>query len=88
MYQVILSNKAEKQLGKLERPLQERIVTALERIRIRPEAYITKLVGEQLYKFRVGDYRIIIDIDQGLLRILVIKIAHRKNVYDYSKLHK
>ena len=88
MYQVILSNKAEKQLGKLERPLQERIVTALERVRIRPEAYITKLVGEQLYKFRVGDYRIIIDIDQGLLRILVIKIAHRKNVYDYSKLHK
>ena len=88
MYQVILSNKAEKQLGKLERPLQERIVTALERIRIRPEAYITKLVGEQLYKFRVGDYRIIIDIDQGLLRILVVKIAHRKNVYDYSKLHK
>ena len=88
MYQVILSDKAEKQLAKLERPLQERIVAALERIRIRPEAYITKLVGEQLYKFRVGDYRIIIDIDQGLLRILVVKIAHRKNVYDYSKLHK
>ena len=82
MYTIILSAKAEKQLKKLDKENQERIIHALERIRIRPESYITKLVGDPGYKFRVGDYRLIIDIDRGKLLILVIKIGHRKNIYD------
>lgn len=44
---------------------------------IRPESYVSKLVGDPGYKLRVGDYRIIIDIDNNNLLILVIKIAHR-----------
>lgn len=82
MYNLIFSDKTLKQLGKLEKSMQERILNALERIKIRPEAYITKLVGDVGYKFRVGDYRVIMDIDKGRLLILVIKIGHRKNVYD------
>ena len=39
----------------LECQTQERILNALERIKLRPEIYITKLVGESAYKFRVGD---------------------------------
>ncbi len=81
MYEVILSSKAEKQLKKLHKDVQARIISALDRIRIRPESYITKLVGEEGYKFRVGDYRIIIDMDRGKLLILVIKIGHRRNIY-------
>ena len=82
MYEILFSDKASKQFYKLERSLQERIINSLERIRIRPEAYVTKLVGDPAYKLRVGDYRIFLDIDQGKLIILVIKIGHRKNVYD------
>lgn len=82
MHEIEFSKLAEKQLYKLETNLQIRIINALERIRIRPESYITKLVGEPGYKFRVGDYRIIVDIDKGRLLILVIKIGHRKNIYD------
>ena len=82
LYEVILSNKASKQLEKLEKEDQIRIRVALERIRIRPEAYITKLVGRPLYKFRVGDYRVLMDLDKGKLIILVIKIGHRKNIYN------
>jgi mRNA interferase RelE/StbE len=82
LYEIIVSDKAEKQLKKLDKPIQERIINALERIRIRPEAYLTKLVGESAYKFRVGDYRVIIDIDQGKLQLLMIRVGHRKDVYD------
>ena len=82
MYELIISDKAKRQLGALERNVQERILKALERIRIRPEAYVTKLVGCKEYKFRVGDYRIIMDIEHDKLLILVIKVGHRKNVYD------
>lgn len=82
MYEIIFSQKAKKQLFKLEKVIQERIISALERIRIRPEAYITKLVGDLGYKLRVRDYRVIMDIDKNKLLVLVIKIGHRRSVYE------
>ena len=81
MYEIIFSNKAKKQLFKLEKSIQRRIIAALERIRIRPEAYITKLLGDPDYKLRIGDYRVIMDIDNNSLLILVIKVVHRKDIY-------
>jgi len=81
LYEIIFSQKAKKQLFKLEKNIQERIITTLERIRIRPEAYITKLVGDPGYKLRVGDYRVIMDINNNNLLILVIKVGHRKDIY-------
>ena len=80
-YEIIFSDKAFKQLKKLEREVQERIIATLERIRIRPEKYVTKLVGDPGYKLRVGDYRVILDIERDQLLILVIKIGHRKKIY-------
>jgi mRNA interferase RelE/StbE len=80
-YEIIFSDKAFKQLKKLEKKIQERIIVTLERIRIRPESYVTKLVGDPGFKLRVGDYRVIMDIDKGKLLILVIKIGHRKKIY-------
>jgi mRNA interferase RelE/StbE len=81
LYKIIFSSKAGKQLFKLEKNIQERIISVLERIRIRPETYITKLVGDPGYKLRVGDYRVIMDIDNNNLHILVIKVGHRRDIY-------
>jgi len=80
-YEIIFSASALKQLKGLEREAQVRIISALERIRIRPERYVTKLVGDPGYRLRVGQYRVIMDIDKGRLLILVIKVGHRKNIY-------
>ncbi|MBS3124144.1 type II toxin-antitoxin system RelE/ParE family toxin [Candidatus Woesearchaeota archaeon] len=82
LYEIIFSDEATRQLQKLEKEIQKRIITTLERIRIRPEAYLKRLVGYQAYRLRVGDYRVIIDLDQNKLMILVIKIGHRKNIYE------
>jgi mRNA interferase RelE/StbE len=81
-YEVIFSDKALRQLKKMEKNDQERIIAVLERIRVRPEAYVTKLVGDPGYKLRIGDYRVIMDVDNKLLRILILKVGHRKNVYN------
>lgn len=81
MWEVLFSDTAKKQLEKLDRTIQERIINALERIRIRPETRITKLVNESAYKLRVGDYRIIIDLHQDKLLILIIKVGHRREIY-------
>jgi len=80
-YEIIFTDTSRKQFKKLEKDIQERIIKALERIRIRPEAYIKKLVGDPGYRLRVGEYRIILDIEKEKLIILVIKIGHRKNIY-------
>jgi len=80
-YEIIFTNTSRKQFKKLERDLQKRIIKALERIRIRPEVHVKKLVGDPGYKLRVGEYRVIIDIKKDKLIILVIKIGHRKNIY-------
>ena len=83
MYTIIISDRALKQLSKLEKSIQERILNALERIRVRPESFVTKLVGEQGYKFRVGDYRVILDIEKSRLNILILKVGHRKSIYKH-----
>ena len=82
MYELIYSPSALKELEKLEQRIKERIIIALERLRIRPESCdIKKLVGISGYRFRVGDYRVIFDLEKEKLFILIIKIGHRKNIY-------
>ncbi len=80
-YEIIFTDTSLKQFKKLEKDIQERIIKSLERIRIRPEVHIKKLVGDPGYRLRVGEYRVIIDIYKDKLVILVIKIGHRKNIY-------
>lgn len=81
MYSILLVKNVEKFLDTLNEKDRERIIKGLEKLRIRPEAYLKRLVGEKTYKFRVGDYRLIIDLKKEELIVLVIKIGHRKNVY-------
>ena len=83
MYDLIYSPSALKELEKLDKAIRDRIIIALERLRIRPGSCdIRRLVGMPGYRFRVGDHRIIFDIEQEKLHLLVLKIGHRKNVYD------
>ncbi len=81
-YHVLFSDLSLKQLKKLDGETRQRIITSIERIRVRPESYIKRLVGEEGYRLRVGDYRVIVDIDKQQLMILVLRIGHRKIVYD------
>ena len=81
-YKVLFSDLALKQLRKLDREMRQRIITTIERIRIRPDTYIRKLVGDEGYRLRVGNYRVILDIDKEQLVILILRIGHRRNVYE------
>lgn len=79
-----LTAGARKQLRKLDRQVAIRIVRFLEH-RVapsdNPRSLGTALVGEPLWRYRVGDYRIVCEIDDGLLRVLVVSIGHRGDVY-------
>lgn len=81
MYKIIFSDLSLKQLEKLDRHLKERIISSIEKCRIRPYSYIKKLVFIPYFVLRVGDYRVILKIFENELRVLVIKVGHRKSIY-------
>ncbi|MBD3310845.1 type II toxin-antitoxin system RelE/ParE family toxin [Candidatus Woesearchaeota archaeon] len=80
-YSLIYSDIALKQLKKLDKETQRRIISTLERIRIRPYPHVKKLVANPFFRLRVGDYRVIVDIKDDKLLIYVIEVGHRRNVY-------
>jgi mRNA interferase RelE/StbE len=82
-----LDDAAKKDLGKLDKQIARRITKFLhERVAVLddPRSIGEALKGSKLgefWKYRVGDYRIISSIEDSALRILVVKIGNRRNVY-------
>lgn len=82
-YDLVYTKKAKKQLKKLNKNESKRILIALERCRIRPISYVKKLVASPYYRLRVGEYRVVLDIKNNEMIILVLEVGHRKNIYKY-----
>jgi mRNA interferase RelE/StbE len=84
---VAYSETALKQLRKLDKPSAKRILDFIdERVasQTNPRSTGKALKGPQLHsywRYRLGDFRIICDIQDQVLRILVIEIGHRKEIY-------
>jgi mRNA interferase RelE/StbE len=82
---VILTKTAEGQLNSLDAAIKTRIRKYVhERLETAddPKKLGTYLVdSDGLYRFRVGDYRLIATIDNSTVTILVLKIGHRSKVY-------
>ena len=77
---------AESQLRKLDRQVARRIldylddkIAPLENPRTRGKA-LTGVLGE-LWRYRIGDYRVICEIRDNTLRVLVVEVGHRKKIY-------
>lgn len=70
--EIICSNAAAKQLGKLNRNITKRIVESIINVTEGPEDAVCRIANSQYYKLRVGDFRVIFDIEGGKLRILAI----------------
>jgi mRNA interferase RelE/StbE len=82
-YNVILKPRAEKAFAVLSKMLQARILETLEQLTTNPRPNgVKKLSGvDNLYRLRVGDYRIVYALNDEQLLVLVVKIAHRREVY-------
>ena len=82
-YQIELKPSAARSLSKLPRPVQRAIVDMLDEMKANPRPNgVVKLTGEpDLYRVRVGDYRVIYTVRDRVLLVLVVRIAHRREVY-------
>ncbi len=82
-YRVVFKPSADKSVRKLPESVQIRIVTAIAELAENPRPHgCVKLQGEdELWRIRVGDYRVVYSIKDDKLFVLVVRVAHRKDAY-------
>lgn len=82
-YAISYVRSAAKAISKLDRPTAVRIIEAIELLAgdPRPSGCIQLKGGDGEFRIRVGDYRIIYDVEDDQLVILVLRIGHRREVY-------
>lgn len=82
MYDIFVLPPAQKDLDKLEASAFERVLEKFRGLALdaRPAGCL-KLIAEEGYRIRVGDYRILYRIDDPSKRIYIYRIKHRKDAY-------
>ena len=82
-YRVVVEDGAARAIRRLGRDAQRQVVAKLERLADNPRPPGSKkLEGtEDLYRVRVGDHRIVYRIEEQVLLVLVVRVAHRSDVY-------
>jgi mRNA interferase RelE/StbE len=83
-YQVALATSAEKELHRLTAKIVGRIVPRIEGLATVPRPTGCKKLkgGDKQWRIRVGDYRIVYEIDDTAKTVDVTRIAHRREVYE------
>ncbi len=81
VFEVLWTEHAKRNLGKLQRGLVIRIIKKVEVMRGSPYRFLSKIIGRKEWKLRVGDYRIFIDLDYEMNKLYVLRIDHRRRAY-------
>ncbi|MBL7741328.1 MAG: type II toxin-antitoxin system RelE/ParE family toxin [Chitinophagaceae bacterium] len=82
MYRVVIDRYAEKQLAKIPPPDFNRVVKSIYELATNPRpAGCKKLTGRPGYRIRIGNYRVIYLIEDKVLKVIVIDIGNRKDIY-------
>lgn len=81
-YQIFIEKNAIKQLKHISRQDLPAIKAGISSLAENPRPYgYIKLKGEEAYRIRIGNYRIIYEIYDNVLIVKVVAVAHRKDVY-------
>ena len=83
MYEIVFSKNAEKDFDSLSDEVKARVAHVLERMSINPYRYTRRLKGRESFRARVGDYRVLLNIDEKEKRMNILRVGHRKNIYDW-----
>jgi mRNA interferase RelE/StbE len=86
VYEVVFKKSAAKELQSLPKKMQQKILDAVRLLSLNPYTellQIKKMKGaESLYRVRIQNYRIIYLIENHIIKVTIIKIGHRKEVYE------
>jgi mRNA interferase RelE/StbE len=84
MYDITIDTAAQRQIKKLPQAVQTQIAPVIQSLALNPRASgVKKLKGlENLWRVRSGEYRIIYEIHDQRLIIVVVNVGHRREVYE------
>ena len=86
VYEVVFKKSAAKELQGLPQKIQQKILDAVRLLSLNPYTellQIKKMKGaDSLYRVRIQDYRVIYVIENQIIKVTIIKIGHRKGVYE------
>ena len=81
-YRLLIKPSAAKELEALPAKDRKRIAAKLQRLASQPRPPgAEKLSGQEKYRFRQGDYRVLYSLNDNEATVVIIKIAHRREVY-------
>lgn len=81
-YKIEIKRSASKELNSLPNKEIKKIINSINQLIENPRPINSKkLSASERYRLRVGDYRILYEIEDLILTVYIIKIAHRKDVY-------
>jgi mRNA interferase RelE/StbE len=82
-YRVFFKSSADRALKRLPVAVQRRIVAEVDSLANNPRPPgVAKMSGaENLWRIRIGDYRVVYEIHNDRLIVLVLRVAHRKDIY-------
>lgn len=81
-FTVLLHPKAARALEKIEKSVKSRIIEKLRELVDYPDKTGKRLKYSDFWSLRIGDYRVIYEINEDKNQVIVLYIGHRKNVYD------
>lgn len=81
MYKIIFTHRALKDWENLDKDVQVRIAKKLKEYAKEPLKFARKLIHPKIgtYRFKIGDYRVVFDLEDK--NIIILRIGHRKNIY-------
>jgi mRNA interferase RelE/StbE len=81
-YRIFIQRPAQKDLAKIPNPYRDRIIQAIRELGVNPRPTgVKKLTGRNAWRIRISDYRIIYEIYDDKLVVVVITIGHRREIY-------
>ena len=82
-YRVLIKHSAEKELAGLPAQTKDRIDQRLLKLEGDPRPRgVKKLQGQEAYRLRVGDYRVLYEFDLSQGRVYLLYVGHRRDIYD------
>lgn len=82
-YRIELKPVARRAMARLPLEVRQRLGKAIDGLKLDPRPPGCKrMKGQASFRIRVGDYRVVYDVEDSVLRVLVVKVGHRKDVYD------
>lgn len=83
MYSIIFEKSAQKKLYKLPSDARDKIIAKIQTLASNPRPHGSKkLTGRPGHRIRIGNYRVIYLIDDGMLTVLIIDVDDRKQIYE------